>query len=74
MSVQTSNRLTVTEIAKRLAIGKMAVYRMLEQGIIPSIRVGKRWIITRHAYEQWENTCGLIRPAATPAIHTQFLT
>jgi hypothetical protein len=32
---------------------------MLEQGIIPSIRLGRRWIITRHAYQQWERTCGV---------------
>jgi excisionase family DNA binding protein len=74
MSVQTSNRFTVMQIAKRLGLGKMAVYGMLEYGIIPGIRVGKRWIITRHAYEQWEKTCGQIRPAATPVIHTEFLT
>ncbi len=30
---------------------------MLERGIIP-VRLGRRWIITRHAYEQWERTCG----------------
>ena len=53
------NRLTVIEIAERLAIGKMAVYRMLEDGIIPAIRLGKRWIVTRCAYEEWERTCGL---------------
>jgi excisionase family DNA binding protein len=58
MSVHTSNRLTVIEIAERLAIGKMTVYDMLERGILPGIRLGKRWIITRHAYEQWERTCG----------------
>ena len=74
MSVQVSNRLTVMEIANRLAIGKMAVYGMLEQGIIPGIKVGTRWLVTRHAYEHWEKTCGQIRPADTPAIHTQFLT
>jgi hypothetical protein len=52
----------------------MAVYGMLEQGIIPGIKVGTRWLVTRHAYEHWEKTCGQIRPADTPAIHTQFLT
>jgi hypothetical protein len=35
------------------------VYAMLEKGIIPGIRLGRRWIITRQAYEQWERTCGL---------------
>jgi hypothetical protein len=32
---------------------------LLEQGIIPGIRLGRRWIITRHAYEHWERTCGV---------------
>lgn len=53
-----SSRLTVPEIAHRLCIGRLAVYEMLERGIIPGIRLGRRWIITRHAYEHWERTCG----------------
>ena len=54
-----SGRITVLEIARRLNIGRQAVYAMLQQGIIPALRVGRRWIITRHAYEQWERTCGM---------------
>ncbi len=50
-------RMTVEEIASRLDIGRLAVYAMLEQGIIPAIRLGRRWIVTRHSYEQWERTC-----------------
>jgi len=53
-----SGRISVPEIAQRLGIGRMAVYKMLEQGIIPGIRLGRRWIITRHAYLEWERTCG----------------
>jgi len=53
-----SGRINVPEIAQRLNIGRLAVYAMLEQKIIPAIRLGRRWIITRHAYEQWERTCG----------------
>jgi excisionase family DNA binding protein len=52
-------RMTVEEIAHRLDIGRLAVYAMLEQGIIPAIRLGRRWIITRHAFENWERTCGM---------------
>jgi excisionase family DNA binding protein len=55
-------RISVPEIAERLGIGRGAVYAMLERGIIPGIRVGRRWIITRHAYQEWERTCGT-RPA-----------
>ena len=58
-----STRMSVEEIAQRLAIGRLSVYAMLEQGIMPGIRLGRRWIITRHAYEQWELTCGM-RPDA----------
>jgi len=56
---QTSNRMSIPEIARRLAIGRLAVYSMLEQGLLPGIRLGRRWIVTRYAYEEWERTCGV---------------
>ena len=56
---EISSRMSVEEIARRLDIGRLAVYALLEQGIIPGIRLGRRWIITRQAYEQWERTCGM---------------
>ena len=58
-----SNRIPVTEIAWRLQIGRLAVYSLLEQGLMPGIRLGRRWIVTRHAYEQWERSCGM-RPSS----------
>jgi excisionase family DNA binding protein len=39
-----SSRISVLEIARRLSIGRLAVYSMLEQGIIPGLRLGRRWI------------------------------
>jgi len=54
----TNSRIAVSEIANRLGVGRLAVYTMLEQGIIPGIRLGRRWIVTQAAYEQWERTCG----------------
>lgn len=51
-------RISVPEIAQRLQIGRMAVYSMLEQGILPGVRLGRRWIVTRRAYLIWEETCG----------------
>lgn len=59
-----SARMSVPQIAVRLDIGRTAVYKMLEQGILPGIRVGHRWIITHYAYEQWERTCGMHNVAA----------
>jgi hypothetical protein len=58
-----SGRISVPEIARGLDIGRLAGYTMLEQGIMPGIRLGRRWIITRRAYEQWERTCGMRRGA-----------
>lgn len=54
-----SSRMSIPEIATRLSVGRLAVYTMLERGIIPAIRLGRRWIVTRHAFEDWERTCGL---------------
>ena len=58
LSTTTDSRISIPEIAQRLSIGRLTVYAMLEQGIIPGVRLGRRWIVTRHAYEQWERTCG----------------
>lgn len=62
-----AGRITIPEIAKRLGIGRLAVYSMLEQGMIPAIRLRRRWIVTRHAYETWEAVCGFARSAGLPA-------
>ena len=59
-------RISIPEIAKRLSIGRLAVYAMLEQGMLPGVRLGRRWIVTRHAYEQWERTCGMPADAGLP--------
>ena len=63
-----SGRMSIPEIAVRLSVGRIAVYTMLEQGVIPAIRRGRRWIVTRHAFDEWERSCGvrLAGPAAAP--------
>jgi len=61
--------MSISEIANRLSVGRLAVYTMLERGIIPAIRLGRRWIVTRHAFETWESTCGMHENAAkTPSL------
>lgn len=65
-STSARSTIPVPVIAKRLGVGRVSVYAMLEQGIIPGIRLGRRWIVTQSAYEEWERTCGLSRlPEAT---------
>jgi excisionase family DNA binding protein len=53
-----SSRMSVPEIANHLSVGRLAVYAMLEQGLLPGIRLGRRWIVTRAAFQAWEKTCG----------------
>lgn len=66
-TMPVQSRMPVSEIAQRLGIGRLAVYAMLEQGIIPGIRLGRRWIVTHAAYDEWERTCGSPRFSASPA-------
>ena len=63
----TNCRIGIPEIASRLGIGRLAVYSMLEQGIIPGVRLGRRWIVTHAAFELWEQTCGHPRPTSSLA-------
>ena len=58
LTLKPRARITVDEIADRLDVGRQAVYTMLEQGLLPGIRLGRRWIVTRAAFEAWERTCG----------------
>ena len=50
--------ITVPEISERLGICEESVYAMLKDGAIPNIRYGRRFIISRVAYERWEATIG----------------
>ena len=54
----------VPEIAQRLGVGRLTVYAMLEAGVIPGIPFGRRWIVTRYAFLQWERSCGVKTPHA----------
>jgi excisionase family DNA binding protein len=64
MDTERQKRITIEEIADRLSIGRLAVYALLERREIPAIRLGRRWIVTRYAYD-WERTCGTTPRAST---------
>ncbi len=44
--------LTVVEVAKILRIGRISAYQAIERGDLPSIRIGRRILIPRTAFEQ----------------------
>jgi excisionase family DNA binding protein len=50
--------ITIPEIADRLDVCEETVYNLCKRHIIPSIRPGRRFIISRTAYEKWEATIG----------------
>jgi excisionase family DNA binding protein len=41
-----------------LGLGEAMVYQMLDRGIIPNVRPGRNYVITRNAYERWKQNCG----------------
>ena len=57
---------TVESLANRLGISKVTAYKALHAGIIPSIKIGKRFVIPVAAVDEWLKTAGRAvgRPAA----------
>jgi excisionase family DNA binding protein len=45
-----------------LSVG--ATYDLLESGAMPSIRVGRKYLIPRQALIEWVNSCGKMHVAA----------
>lgn len=47
---------TVGELAEILRIGRLSAYQAVARGDVPSIRIGRRILIPRHALEQLLNS------------------
>lgn len=54
----TTATITPDELAGMLGVSRQGVYVGLRAGNIPSIRLGKRFVIPRAAIEQWLQTAG----------------
>ena len=53
---------TVDDLAVELGLSRQVVYRELRAGRIPSIRLGRRFVIPRAAVEEWlRNAAGNLR-------------
>lgn len=44
---------TVEEAAKRIGIGKNALYALAQAKKIPAIRVGRRYVINAELFDAW---------------------
>jgi len=51
----------VDELARELGLGRLTVYAALRAGTIPSIRVGKRYVLPRAAIAEWLKNAGQMR-------------
>ena len=45
--------MTVKEVAKYLHVVQLTVYRMIDRGDLPAIKVGSRWRIRRQDLEDY---------------------
>ena len=60
-----SDLLTTTQVQDLLQVDRTTIYRMVESGRLPAIRVGKQWRFSRPEIERWLGTAAsLVRPAA----------
>ena len=59
--------LTVDEVAEILRIGRISAYQAIERGEIPHVRVGRRILVPRVAFER------MLSASATPAIDRHFI-
>jgi excisionase family DNA binding protein len=58
--------LTTTQVQDLLQVDRTTIYRMVESGRLPAIRVGKQWRFSRPEIERWLGTAAsLARPTAT---------
>ncbi len=60
--------LTIDELAEYLKISKSTLYKLAQQGGIPSQKVGKHWRFHKDAVDQWLRQRG---PNAPPSTRSQ---
>src|SRR3989442_7172915 len=56
--------LRVPELAERLDLSPQSVYRLLQSGALPGLRVGGSWRVPASALERWIETQLETRPPA----------
>jgi len=62
---------SVTELATILGVGKNTAYRAVQTGQIPSVRIGKRYLIPRNVINEMLGTLEKEKPTEAPAIPVQ---
>ncbi len=57
-NVHSSSIYQPAELAKMLSVSRQTVYKGLRDGTIPSIRLGRRFVIPKAAIEKWLESGG----------------
>ena len=57
-----SNLMTIEEVAEYLRVHTSTVYRLVRQGALPAVKIGKQWRVDRETLAEW------LRESATGGI------
>jgi excisionase family DNA binding protein len=47
---------SVDELAAEIGLSRSSTYAALKKGIIPCIRIGRRFVVSRNAVQRWLDT------------------
>jgi excisionase family DNA binding protein len=62
--------LTTSEVQQILSVDRTTIYRMVESGHLPAIRVGKQWRFSRPEIERWLSTAAAPVKAGALAVQS----
>lgn len=48
---------TVRQVAWLLSLSRGGTYELVRSGVIPAVRLGKRWVIPKHRFHAWLDSC-----------------
>lgn len=51
--------MTVPEVGEAIGVSRNLAYQLARDGVIPSLRLGRRIVVPRVAFERWLATAGL---------------
>lgn len=61
MDANTSDVMTVEEAGERLGISRGLAYQMVKEGEIPHLRLGRRVVVPKAAFQEWLLSAALTR-------------
>lgn len=65
-----SSVFTIDELAEYLKISKSTLYKLAQEGSIPSQKVGKHWRFHKDAVDEWLRQRGPTSPPAEDSVET----